>query len=198
MRQRPSTRSRRRRNLAPATLHRETPIPAGVLHVRRVWFGGLQPVARQGHRSVKPTERRFGIHGAAMAPVARRAALGGGQVYRIFESKAAIIARSAADDRAETRAMLEVLESALGSVVDALCAGGEAVNRCFDARRIALRVEFAAEAARNPIVAEILRSVYEQGRPHSSAPWKAPGSQGATRWNSKCAASAPMCCSMVW
>lgn len=99
-----------------------------------------------------------------MARIAEQARLGVGQVYRVFDSKEAIIAHIAAEDLAEMRAMLDGLDGA-DDVVDALCAlAPEAVDRCFDARRVALRVAFAAEAARNLAVGEILRSVDQQGR----------------------------------
>lgn len=106
-----------------------------------------------------------GIHGAAMAEIAERAELGVGQVYRIFESKEALIARIATDDLAEMRAMLDALDGRPAGLLDEICAlVPQSIDRCFDPRRVALRTELAAEAARNPRVAEILRAVDQQGR----------------------------------
>ncbi|WP_310079848.1 TetR/AcrR family transcriptional regulator [Caulobacter sp. BE254] len=106
-----------------------------------------------------------GIHGAAMAEIAERAELGVGQVYRIFESKEALIAQIATDDLAEMRAMLDALDGGPVGLLDEICAlVPQSIDRCFDPRRVALRTELAAEAARNPRVAEILRAVDRQGR----------------------------------
>lgn len=106
-----------------------------------------------------------GIHGAAMAEIAERAELGVGQVYRIFANKEALIAQIATDDLAEMRAMLDALDDRPAALVDELCAlVPGSIDRCFDPRRVALRIEFAAEATRNPRVAEILRAADLQGR----------------------------------
>jgi TetR/AcrR family transcriptional repressor of uid operon len=106
-----------------------------------------------------------GIHGASMAEIAARAELGVGQVYRVFASKEALIARIAADELAEMRAMLDQLAGQPGPLIDALCAlVPEAVDRCFDPDRGALKLELAAEAARNTGVAVILRASDRDGR----------------------------------
>lgn len=132
----------------------------------------------QPPRAAKETQRRAriveaardcivmsGIHGAAMAQIAERAELGVGQVYRIFANKEALIAQIAADDLAEMRAMLDALGDHPAALVEDLCAlVPQSIDRCFDPRRVALRIEFAAEAARNPRVAEILRAADRQGR----------------------------------
>jgi TetR/AcrR family transcriptional repressor of uid operon len=135
-------------------------------------------VTRQPRRSMALDARRerivqaardcivlSGIHGAAMAEIAERAELGVGQVYRIFDSKEALIAQIATDDLAEMRAMLDALDGEPTGLLDKICAlVPHSIDRCFDPRRVALRIELAAEAARNPRVAEILRAVDQQGR----------------------------------
>ncbi|MDR6532769.1 MULTISPECIES: TetR/AcrR family transcriptional regulator [Caulobacter] len=135
-------------------------------------------VIRQPRRSMGQDERReriveaardcialSGIHGAAMAEIAERAELGVGQVYRIFESKEALIAQIANEDLAEMRAMLDALDGGAAGLLDEICAlVPQSIDRCFDTRRVALRTELAAEAARNPRVAGILQAVDRQGR----------------------------------
>ena len=106
-----------------------------------------------------------GIHGASMAEIAERAGLGVGQIYRVFASKEALIARIAADELAEMRAILDRLAGQPGPLIEALCAlVPESVDRCFDPQRGALKLELAAEAARNPAVAVILRASDRDGR----------------------------------
>lgn len=127
----------------------------------------VERAERQGRivQAARDCIAESGIHSATVAEIAARAMLGVGQVYRIFESKEAIVSRIANDDLAETRAMIQAAQDSLENIVEALCAlAPQAVDRCFDPRRVALRIEFAAEAARNPAVAVILRAADREGR----------------------------------
>jgi len=131
-----------------------------------------------------------GIHGASMAEIAARAGLGVGQLYRVFASKEALIARIAAEELAEMRAMLDQTAGQPGSLIDALCGlVPESVDRCFDPHRVALKLELAAEAARNPAVAVILRASDREGRAafENLAQGLRPPEIGAAAFEARCA-----------
>jgi AcrR family transcriptional regulator len=103
--------------------------------------------------------RQAGFHGSSMAEIAQAAELSVGQIYRYFENKEAIIAAIVAQDLAAMRekfAKLEASGQCLAEAVLSECS--EALNHNYDAGRAALVLEVLAEAARNPRVAEIVRS----------------------------------------
>lgn len=107
--------------------------------------------------------RQHGFHGASMADIAKTAGLSVGQIYRYFENKEAIIAAIVAQDVAEMRDKFAELGSRPDAVLDAIVEHlPESVGKCLDPRRAALALEVAAEAARNPKVAVIVRAADEQ------------------------------------
>lgn len=109
--------------------------------------------------------RRSGFHGASMAEIAQAAGLSVGQIYRYFENKEAIIAAIVARDMVEMRDKFAELQGGPEPVLDAIlskCA--TAVDDLYDPERAALMLEVAAEAARNPGVAAIVRAADSQER----------------------------------
>jgi TetR/AcrR family transcriptional regulator, repressor for uid operon len=100
-----------------------------------------------------------GFHGSSMAALAKQAGMSVGHIYHYFENKDAII--EALVDRAteEVGGMFEEVhhpgDDALTTLVDWLDAR---VERQLDRDRAPLRLEILAEAARNPRIAEKLRS----------------------------------------
>lgn len=100
-----------------------------------------------------------GFHGSSMAALAKQAGMSVGHIYHYFENKDAII--EALVDRAteEVGGMFEEAhhpgDDALTTLVDWLDAR---VERQLDRDRAPLRLEILAEAARNPRIAEKLRS----------------------------------------
>ena len=99
-----------------------------------------------------------GFHGSSMSTLAKRAGMSVGHIYHYFENKDAII--EALVDRAmdELGDMLDEADpgddplAALMNWLDAR------VKRQLDRDKAALRLEILAEAARNPRIAEKLRS----------------------------------------
>jgi AcrR family transcriptional regulator len=103
--------------------------------------------------------RRAGFHGASMAEIAQAADLSVGQIYRYFANKEAIIAAIVDQDLAEMREKFAELEASGEPVAQTMidtCA--EAIDRHYEADRVALSLEVLAEAARNPRVAAIVRA----------------------------------------
>lgn len=99
-----------------------------------------------------------GFHGSSMAALAKRAGMSVGHIYHYFENKDGII--EALVDRAmeELAGMLDEAQpgdDALATLMNWLDAR---VERQLDRDRAPLRLEILAEAARNPRIAEKLRS----------------------------------------
>ncbi len=109
--------------------------------------------------------RQSGFHGASMASIAALAGQSVGQIYRYFDNKEAIIAAIVDQHLAELSETFDQLQSRPGSAAD-LIAGNvpEMLAERLDPYRAALVLEVAAEAARNPKIAEILRAAEVQER----------------------------------
>lgn len=89
-----------------------------------------------------------------MAEIAQAAGLSVGQIYRYFENKEAVMAAIVARDIAEIRGRFSNLEGEPEALREAVLAKSVAVlDELYDPARAALRLEVAAEAARNPAVA---------------------------------------------
>jgi AcrR family transcriptional regulator len=109
--------------------------------------------------------RRSGFHGASMAEIAQVAGLSVGQIYRYFANKEAIIAAIVARDMAEMSEKFSELQGGPEPMLEAIlgkCA--TAVDALYDPTRAALMLEVAAEAARNPSVAAIVKAADTEER----------------------------------
>jgi AcrR family transcriptional regulator len=109
---------------------------------------------------------RDGFHGASMASIAQEAGLSVGQIYRYFQNKEAVIA-----------ALVELKVADWSDRMAAARARGNALEELVELARYhvekvegpetaALSLEFMAEAARNPKVAEIVRNIDSAMRAH--------------------------------
>ncbi|WP_035614385.1 TetR/AcrR family transcriptional regulator [Hyphomonas johnsonii] len=101
-----------------------------------------------------------GFHGAGMARIAELAHMSAGHIYHYFESKDAIIAAIVAREcamQAEGFANFEAIpsEELLQALVEK---AGEGVEMNTDPFQSVLNLEIAAEAQRNPAIAEMLRA----------------------------------------
>lgn len=102
--------------------------------------------------------RRHGFHGTSIARISKAAGMSPGHIYHYFENKEAIIAEIVAWDLARVLTLIAELRSAR-DVQDAMIARvAEGVAEQLDPDTAALRLEIAAEAARNPHIAAIVRS----------------------------------------
>ncbi|MFA5495413.1 MAG: TetR/AcrR family transcriptional regulator [Porticoccaceae bacterium] len=108
--------------------------------------------------------RRHGFHGTSVARISKAAGMSPGHIYHYFENKEAIIAEIVARDLARVLTLIAELRSA-HDVQDAMIARvAEGVADHVDADAAALRLEIAAEAARNPRIAAIVRAAEARSR----------------------------------
>jgi len=108
---------------------------------------------------------REGFHGASVASIAAEAGLSVGQIYRHFPSKEAVIAAIVEDGMSDWARHMEDLKAQAGDPVDhAIAVVAYHVRKMGDAERAALGLEFLAEAARNPQIAEIVQRVDQRVR----------------------------------
>lgn len=108
--------------------------------------------------------RRHGFHGTSIAQISKAAGMSPGHIYHYFENKEAIIAEIVAWDLARVLTLIAEMRSAR-DVQDAMIARvGEGVAEQLDPDTAALRLEIAAEAARNPHIAAIVRSADDRCR----------------------------------
>lgn len=103
---------------------------------------------------------REGFQGASMASIAAEAKMSVGQIYRYFENKEAVIAAIVEQSLAEwSRRMAEVRARNGDLVEEMLEVVSYHIDKIGERERAALSLEFLAEAARNPRIAEIVRLV---------------------------------------
>lgn len=108
--------------------------------------------------------RKHGFHGTSIAQISKFAGMSPGHIYHYFENKEAIIAEIVAWDLARVLTLIAELRSAR-NVQDAMIArAAEGVAEHLDPGTAALRLEIAAEAARNPHIAEIVRAADSRSR----------------------------------
>jgi len=108
--------------------------------------------------------RRHGFHGTSIARISKAAGMSPGHIYHYFENKEAIIAEIVAWDLERVLTLIAELRSAR-DVQDAMIARvAEGVAEQLDPDTAALRLEIAAEAARNPHIAAIVRSADGRSR----------------------------------
>ncbi|MDR2689026.1 MAG: TetR/AcrR family transcriptional regulator; helix-turn-helix transcriptional regulator [Azoarcus sp.] len=102
--------------------------------------------------------RAHGFHGASIARISRLAGMSAGHIYHYFANKEAIIAAIVQRDlervlmiSAEMRVARDIGEAIIGRVA-------MGVTDNLDADVAALKLEIVAEAARNPLVARVVRA----------------------------------------
>lgn len=105
---------------------------------------------------------RSGFHGASIAEISQAAGMSAGHIYHYFENKEAIIAGIVAQDlerlltlTAEFRAARNMLEAMVGHLA-------QGVLDMVDPATAGLKLEIVAEAARNPRVADVVRTADRQ------------------------------------
>lgn len=108
--------------------------------------------------------RQHGFHGTSIAQISKVAGMSTGHIYHYFENKEAIIADIVAQDldrlltlTAELRAASDVKSAMIERAV-------EGVESNLDPDTARLQLEIVAEAARNPSIAEIVRTADRQCR----------------------------------
>ncbi|MCK0506640.1 TetR/AcrR family transcriptional regulator [Aromatoleum anaerobium] len=102
--------------------------------------------------------RSKGFHGASIAQISRIAGMSPGHIYHYFENKEAIIAAIVAQDLEHVLAMTASLRVACNMKEAMVEHVADGVARNLEPRTAGLNLEILAEAARNPHVAEIVRS----------------------------------------
>lgn len=108
--------------------------------------------------------RRHGFHGSSIARISKVAGMSPGHIYHYFANKEAIIAEIVAQDLHRVLTLIAEMSSA-DDVLDAMLArAAEGVAEHLDSVKAALRLEIVAEAARNPGIAEIVRSADRRSR----------------------------------
>jgi AcrR family transcriptional regulator len=108
--------------------------------------------------------RLHGFHGTSIAQISKVAGMSPGHIYHYFANKEAIIAEIVAQDLHRVLTLIAEMSSA-DDVLDAMLArAAEGVAEHLDSVTAALRLEIVAEAARNPGIAEIVRSADRRSR----------------------------------
>lgn len=108
--------------------------------------------------------RQHGFHGTSIAQISKAAGMSTGHIYHYFENKEAIIADIVAQDVERLLTLTAELRSASDMRSAMVARAVEGVEDNLDPGAAALRLEIVAEAARNPHVAEIVRTADRQCR----------------------------------
>jgi len=101
--------------------------------------------------------REHGFHGASIAQISKSAGMSAGHIYHYFENKEAIIAAIVAQDLESLLTLTAELRAACNVRAALIERAAEGVADQLDPINAALKVEIAAEAARNSRVAQIVR-----------------------------------------
>ena len=101
--------------------------------------------------------REHGFHGASIAQISKSAGMSAGHIYHYFENKEAIIAAIVAQDLESLLTLTAELRAACNVRAALIERAAEGVADQLDPINAAFKVEIAAEAARNPRVAQIVR-----------------------------------------
>ena len=101
--------------------------------------------------------REHGFHGTSIAQISKSAGMSAGHIYHYFENKEAIIAAIVAQDLESLLTLTAELRAACNVRAALIERAAEGVADQLDPINAALKVEIAAEAARNPRVAQIVR-----------------------------------------
>lgn len=101
-----------------------------------------------------------GFQGASMASIASAASMSVGQIYRYFANKEAIIAAIVAEKLDEWGQRMASVRAHSDDIVDQMLEIARYHAEKVGAQeRVALSLEFLAEAARNPKIADIVRTI---------------------------------------
>lgn len=104
--------------------------------------------------------RREGFHGTSIAQISRAAGMSPGHIYHYFANKESIVEAIVEQEESDFAELLQLLneERGSGDFLDALSRQVDTiVDRILDPQRVALTLEIAAEAARNPKIANLLQ-----------------------------------------
>ncbi|MDT3707619.1 MAG: TetR/AcrR family transcriptional regulator [Thiobacillus sp.] len=108
--------------------------------------------------------RQHGFHGTSIAQISKAAGMSTGHIYHYFENKEAIIADIVAQDVERLLTLTAELRSASDMRSAMVARAVEGVEDNLDPGAATLQLEIVAEAARNPRVAEIVRTADRQCR----------------------------------
>lgn len=102
--------------------------------------------------------RDHGFHGASIAQISKAAGMSAGHIYHYFDNKEAIIAAIVERDLESLLTLTAELRGA-HDIKEAMIEGvAEGVRKNLEPLEAGLKLEIVAEAARNPHVADIVRS----------------------------------------
>src|ERR1700742_4504730 len=119
---------------------------------------------RQILDAAKECFARIGFHSTSMAQIAAQARMSVGQIYRHFRSKEALIEGIVKDDVSRQLAAMETSTEGGGlGMMTAPTRKRNPANAMEDTKHLALMLEIAAEAARNPKVREIILAQQRRG-----------------------------------
>lgn len=138
-----------------------------------------------------------GFHQTGMAAICEAAGMSPGALYRYFPSKAEIIKAFVAEEQAETALLFEQLEGARDfrkALTDLLWETMRAVG---DEDYARLALEIAAEAARDPEIAEILEGSHAEARDRLTAIIRAAQDRGQVGKQSDARAAARLLLMLV-
>jgi AcrR family transcriptional regulator len=108
--------------------------------------------------------RQHGFHGTSIAQISKAAGMSTGHIYHYFENKEAIIADIVAQDLDRLLTLTAELRSASDVKSAMVERAVEGVEGNLDPGMAGLQLEIVAEAARNPRVADIVRTADRQCR----------------------------------
>ncbi|MDX2234155.1 MAG: TetR/AcrR family transcriptional regulator [Hyphomonadaceae bacterium] len=110
---------------------------------------------------------REGFNGASMASIAAEASMSVGQIYRYFENKEAIIAALVEQSMEEWGSRMAGVRARSGDLVEQMIdVARYHAEKVGQLESAALCLEFFAEAARNPRIADIVRLIDANMRQH--------------------------------
>ncbi|WP_158279266.1 TetR/AcrR family transcriptional regulator [Azospirillum humicireducens] len=103
--------------------------------------------------------RREGFHGTSIARISQIAGMSPGHIYHYFDSKETIVEALVKQEEGDFAELLQLLaEDTEVDFLDAMFRQmDELLDRILKPQRVALMLEIAAEAARNPRIASILQ-----------------------------------------
>ena len=107
-----------------------------------------------------------GFHSASMAKIATEASVSVGQIYRYFENKEAVIAALVEQHLVGLTKRIAEVRGGGDPLEELLEIARYYAGHCMNPERAALKLEFLAEAARNPRIGEIVRMDHDAVRGH--------------------------------
>ncbi|HNQ75280.1 MAG TPA: TetR family transcriptional regulator [Pseudothauera hydrothermalis] len=116
--------------------------------------------------------RRNGFHGASIAQICREAGMSAGHIYHYFENKEAIIAAIVEQDLDRLLTMTAELRAAPDILPAISACTADGVRDSLNVDEAALKLEIVAEAARNPRVADIVRTADRRCRESVTATFR--------------------------